>query len=125
MADYSQYKVLIVDDIPLNILLVKKMLSLHPFQIDTAADGIQALEKIQSNKPDLVLLDLMMPRMDGFEVLQKMRSDDTMKDIKVVILSALNSEADIMRGMELGANAFVTKPVIMEALISNVLKQFE
>lgn len=125
MADYSQYKLLVVDDIPLNILLVKKMLSLHKFQIDTAADGIQALEKIQANKPDLILLDLMMPRMDGFEVLQHLKSDPQMSDIKVIILSALNSEADIMRGMELGANAFVTKPVIMEALINSVVKQFE
>lgn len=125
MADYSQYKLLVVDDIPLNILLVKKMLSLHKFQIDTAADGIQALEKIQANKPDLILLDLMMPRMDGFEVLQHLKSDPQTSDIKVIILSALNSEADIMRGMELGANAFVTKPVIMEALINSVVKQFE
>ena len=121
--DVHKLKVLIVDDVPLNILLVRKMLGLFTFKVKTAANGQQALDMISNEVPDLMLLDLMMPGIDGFEVIRRVRASDDTKDLPIIILSALNSEADIVKGMELGANDFVNKPIIMERLINSVVKQ--
>ena len=123
MTDYSKYNLLMVDDVPLNLLVVTKMLSRFNFRIRTAANGVEALEKMAEEKPDLVLLDILMPQMDGFEALQRIRSNPDTKDIRVVILSALNSTEDIVKGFNLGANDFITKPIIMEKLISCVSDQ--
>ncbi len=121
--DVDKLKVLIVDDVPLNILLVRKMLSQYTFQIQTATNGQAALDIISSDTPDLVLLDLMMPGIDGFEVIERVRAFEKTKNLPIIILSALNSEADIVRGMQLGANDFVNKPIIMEKLLNSVAKQ--
>ena len=123
MTDYSKYNLLMVDDVPLNLLVVTKMLSRFNFRIRTAANGVEALEKVAEEKPDLVLLDILMPQMDGFEALQRIRSNPDTKDIRVVILSALNSTEDIVKGFNLGANDFITNPIIMEKLISCVSDQ--
>ena len=123
MTDYSKYNLLMVDDVPLNLLVVTKMLTRFNFRIRTAANGVEALEKMAEDKPDLVLLDILMPQMDGFEALQRIRSNPDTKDTRVVILSALNSTEDIVKGFNLGANDFITKPIIMEKLISCVSDQ--
>lgn len=123
MTDYSKYNLLMVDDVPLNLLVVTKMLTRFNFRIRTAANGVEALEKMAEEKPDLVLLDILMPQMDGFEALQRIRSNPDTKDTRVVILSALNSTEDIVKGFNLGANDFITKPIIMEKLISCVSDQ--
>lgn len=123
--DYSNFTVLIVDDVPLNVLLVTKMLTRYHFNIRTASDGLKALDSIAEQKPDIVLLDLMMPNLDGFGVLEKVRADSTLDNMKVVILSALNSDADIVKGFKAGANDFVTKPIIMERLYGCINKQIE
>ena len=112
-----------VDDVPLNLLVVTKMLSRFNFRIRTAANGIEALQKVAEEKPDLILLDILMPQMDGFEVLRRLRSDPATADLRVVILSALNTTEDIVKGFNLGANDFITKPIIMEKLISSVSDQ--
>ena len=116
-------KVLVVDDVPLNVLLVKKMLSQYTFQLQTADNGKTALDMIAKDKPDLLLLDLMMPGIDGFEVIRRLRADEKTKDLPIVILSALNSEADIVKGFKLGANDYINKPIIMEKLIACVTTQ--
>jgi len=121
--DVDNLKVLIVDDVPLNILLVRKMLAQYTFKILTASNGQAALDIISNDKPDLMLLDLMMPGIDGFEVIRRVRAFDKTKDLPIIILSALNSEADIVKGMELGANDFVNKPIIMDRLLNSVAKQ--
>jgi len=121
--DYSKYTVLVVDDVPLNVLLVTKMLTRYHFTMRTASDGLQALASIEEKKPDIVLLDLLMPNLDGFGVLQKVRSDKSLDDMRVVILSALNADSDIVKGFNAGANDFVTKPIIMERLYSCIDKQ--
>ena len=123
--DYSMYNVLAVDDIPLNLLLVQKMLSRFNFKMRTAANGQQALDAIQLQKPDLILLDLMMPGIDGFEVIRRLRSNPEMADIQIVILSALNSNEDIVRGFNEGANDFIMKPIIMEKLLTCVITQLQ
>ena len=123
--DYSKYNVLAVDDIPLNLLLVQKMLSRFHFSMRTAAGGQQALDAVAAEKPDLILLDLMMPGVDGFEVLRQLRANPETSDIRIVILSALNSNEDIVKGFNAGANDFIMKPIIMEKLLTSVITQIQ
>lgn len=125
MIDFSKYNVLAVDDVPLNLLIVEKMLSKFNFRIRKAANGRIALEEIAKEKPSLILLDLLMPEIDGFEVLRQIRENPDTADIRVVILSALNSTEDIVKGYQLGANDFITKPIIMEKLVNCVATQLQ
>lgn len=121
--DYSKYNVLVVDDIPLNLVLVQKMLSRFNFQMRTAANGQLALDAVAEKKPDLILLDLMMPGIDGFEVIRRLRANPETADIQIIILSALNSNEDVVKGFNVGANDFIMKPIIMEKLLSCVVNQ--
>jgi len=123
--DYSKFLVLAVDDIPLNLLLVSKMLSRFNFRLKTAANGQQALDAVAQEKPDLILLDLLMPVMDGFEVIKNLRANPDTADIQIVILSALNSNEDIVKGFNVGANDFIMKPIIMEKLLTCVVTQLQ
>ena len=123
--DYSRFNVLAVDDIPLNLLLVQKMLSRFNFKLRTAANGQQALDAVAQQKPDLILLDLMMPGIDGFEVIRRLRADPATADSQIVILSALNSNEDVVKGFNVGANDFIMKPIIMEKLLSCVVTQMQ
>ena len=121
--DYSKYNVLAVDDIPLNLVLVQKMLSRFNFKMRTAANGQLALDAVAEQKPDLILLDLMMPGIDGFEVIRRLRANPETADIQIIILSALNSNEDVVKGFNVGANDFIMKPIIMEKLLSCVVNQ--
>lgn len=123
--DFSQYNVLAVDDIPLNVLLVQKMLSRFNFKLRTASGGQEALDAVAQEKPDLILLDLMMPGIDGFEVIRRIRENPATEDIQIVILSALNSNEDVVKGFNAGANDFIMKPIIMEKLLSCVVNQLK
>ena len=123
--DFSQYNVLAVDDIPLNVLLVQKMLSRFNFKLRTASGGQEALDAVAQEKPDLILLDLMMPGIDGFEVIRRIRENSATEDIQIVILSALNSNEDVVKGFNAGANDFIMKPIIMEKLLSCVVNQLK
>ena len=123
--DYSKYNVLAVDDIPLNLLLVQKMLTRFKFRIRTAGGGQQALDAVTAEKPDLILLDLMMPGIDGFEVIRRLRADPATAHIRIVILSALNSNEDIVKGFNVGADDFIMKPIIMEKLLTCVVTQMQ
>ena len=123
--DYSQYNVLAVDDNPINLLLVQKMLARYNFTLRTAVNGQQALDEVAKQKPDLILLDLMMPEIDGFEVIRRLKENPETADINIVILSALNSNEDIVKGFSLGANDFIMKPIIMERLLTCVTTQFQ
>ena len=123
--DFSAFNVLAVDDIPLNLLLVQKMLSKFNFKMRTASGGQQALDAVAQEKPDLILLDLMMPGIDGFEVIRRLREDPATADIQIVILSALNSNEDVVKGFNAGANDFIMKPIIMEKLLSCVVNQLK
>lgn len=122
MTDYSKISILAVDDVALNLLLVKKILQRYNFRIRTADSGIIALEEVAAEKPDLILLDILMPGIDGFEVLSRLKADWNTKDIPVIILSALNSNKDIVRAYEMGAKDYITKPIIMEKLINSVAR---
>ena len=121
--DFSSFRVLAVDDIPLNLVLVKKMLSRFNFQMETASGGQEALDSIARSKPDLILLDLMMPGIDGFEVIRRLRANPDTADIRIVILTALTSGEDVSKGFNMGANDYIMKPIIMERLLTSVVTQ--
>ena len=123
--DYSGLNVLIVDDVPLNLILVQKMLNRFNFTTHTAANGQLALDAVAAQKPDLILLDLMMPGLDGFEVIRRLRENPDTADIRIVILSALNSNEDVVKGFNMGANDFIMKPIIMEKLLTCVVTQLQ
>lgn len=117
----SQVKILIVDDIPLNVLLIDKMLAKFKFHILKANSGTDALRIIEEEKPHILLLDLMMPGIDGYQVTEQVRRTVTKEQMPIVILSALNSNDDINKAMALGADEFITKPVMMERLHNCVI----
>lgn len=119
----SEYKILIVDDGMSNVLLLKVLLTNEKFAIATASNGRQALEQVEKENPDLVLLDVMMPDMSGFEVAQHLKSNPNTADIPIIFLTALNSTADIVKGFQVGANDFISKPFNKEELIIRVTHQ--
>lgn len=123
--DFSDFNVLAVDDVPLNLILVQKMLARFNFRLRTASGGQQALDAVAEEKPSLILLDLMMPGVDGFEVLRRLRENPETADIRIVILSALNSNEDVVKGFNAGADDFIMKPIIMEKLLSCVITQLK
>lgn len=123
--DFSKVTVLVVDDVPINLVLVKKMLSKFNFNVITADNGAGALASIKEKQPDLLLLDILMPEMDGFEVLRRLRENPEYDTLRIVILSALNSTEDIVKGYQLGANDFITKPIILEKLVNCVATQLQ
>lgn len=119
----SEYKILIVDDVMSNVLLLKVLLTNEKFAIATASNGRQALEQVEKENPDLVLLDVMMPDMSGFEVAQHLKSNPNTADIPIIFLTSLNSTADIVKGFQVGANDFISKPFNKEELIIRVTHQ--
>ena len=115
-------KVLIVEDNPQHLeLLEVYMEELEP-QVTTlrATNGVEALEIVNEHKPDLILLDIMMPRMSGFEVCRHLKSNPETRDICVVVITALNETGDIERATESGADDYLTKPVDRPALVKLV-----
>lgn len=121
--DPSEYKILIVDDVMSNVLLLKVLLTNEKFKIVTATNGTQALEVVNKEQPDLILLDVMMPDMSGFEVSQHLKAKPETNDIPIIFLTALNSTADIVKGFQVGANDFISKPFNKEELIIRVMHQ--
>jgi len=118
-------KILVVDDNPQNVQIMKARLSTQDYDIIEAFDGEQALKKVEEQDPDLILLDVMMPKMDGFQVCQKLKSDDKTKLIPIIIVSARAGTEDILKGLELGADEYLPKPyehVELLARVKNMLK---
>ena len=116
MNSNNQPVILVVDDIPTNNILMKNLLRVRNYEVLLAQSGIEALRIAEERKPDVILLDIMMPVMDGYEVLARLRSNDTTKDIKVVMVSALGGKIDIENAMDLGADGYITKPVVVQKL---------
>lgn len=119
----SEYKILIVDDVLSNVLLLKVLLTNENFTIATANNGQQALEQVDKESPDLILLDVMMPDMSGFEVAQRLKENPNTAEIPIIFLTALNSTTDIVQGFQVGANDFISKPFNKEELIIRVSHQ--
>ncbi|MEG0499200.1 MAG: response regulator, partial [Alistipes sp.] len=109
----SEYKILVVDDIVTNTMLLKAVLGRAKYKITTAGGGLEALEKVKQESPDLILLDIMMPDIDGYEVLRRLKNEPeyaAFRDIPVICLTALHNPEDIVKGFKCGASDYVAKP---------------
>ncbi|MEM7183890.1 MAG: response regulator, partial [Spirochaetota bacterium] len=123
MADIttnSTYKILAVDDNPHNIQLLGEILSKENYEFSAALNGNHALTNLEIYTPDLILLDIMMPELDGFATCQKIKENPTISDIPIIFLTAKNQAEDIVRGFELGAVDYITKPFNKVELIARI-----
>ena len=119
----SKVKVLIVDDEPFNIDVLEQALDGTDYQVTRASNGQEALGKIHSEQPDLILLDRMMPIVDGFQVLAKVKDDPMLRDIPVIIVSAEHDSKSIVKGIKQGAEDYLTKPIDTAQFLKKV-KEF-
>ncbi|MEN6618411.1 MAG: hybrid sensor histidine kinase/response regulator [Rikenellaceae bacterium] len=119
----SEFTILIVDDVDANVLLLKLLISKAGYKTLTAFNGRDALEIVNKNRPDLILLDIMMPVMDGHEVAKRLREIPDKADIPIIFLSALNSTEDIVQGFKLGAADYVSKPFNKDELLTRINHQ--
>ena len=113
-------KVLIADDEPNIVTSLEFLMRRSGYQVEVARNGDEVLGLVESFAPDLVLLDVMMPRRSGYEVCQKMRERADWRHIKIVMLSAKGREAEVSKGLSLGADAYVTKPFSNRELIAKI-----
>lgn len=113
-------KILIADDRYEVVELVKATLEGEDYQVIDASDGREALEKIKREKPDLVLLDIIMPKMDGFEVLSEVKKDPRTKDIPIIMLTAKGQKVDKEKGKRLGALDYIVKPFSPSRLLIKI-----
>ena len=116
----DQIKVLLVDDDERNIFALKAYLKAKKIIVETASDGKECLEKLRQIEVDVVLLDMMMPVMDGFETLGILRKDDQLKNNKAIALTALAMKGDMERCIEAGADDYCTKPIDIDVLINKI-----
>ena len=121
----SDYTILVVDDVVSNVLLLKILLTKENFKVLTANNGYTCIEIAQNNHPDLILLDVMMPDINGFETAEKLKSDPATADIPIIFLTALNAPSDLVKGFQVGANDFLTKPFNKEELVMRVMRQIQ
>jgi CheY-like chemotaxis protein len=113
-------RVLVVDDDDVIRQLISVNLELEGFEVTTAVDGQDCLDKVKDVQPAVITLDIMMPRLDGWEAASRLRADPETADIKVVLLSARAQEADLQRGDRIGVDAYLTKPFDPDELIATV-----
>lgn len=113
-------RVLVVDDVEFNVKLLDVKLKREYYQVSTAGNGIQAIQAAKDFQPDIILMDVMMPEMDGFEATKIIKSDPDLSHIPIIIVTALNAQDDKVRGLESGADDFLTKPINDVALMSRL-----
>ena len=118
-------RILVVDDEPINLQVACNHLSMAGMAVETAADGVEALHLIGENPPDLVLLDLMMPKLNGYDVCRRLRRDFSTTQLPVIMLTARHQIADLVAGFEAGANDYLTKPFWREDLVARVKSQLK
>lgn len=118
----SAPKILICDDDPLLLELIEFRLEAKGYAVIRAVDGAEALAKVASESPDLVVLDAMMPKVDGFEVLAQIRADPAKAGIPIVMLTARKRESDIVSALERGADDYLVKPFIPEELFARIAR---
>ena len=113
-------KILIVDDEPNIVMALEYTFKKNNFEVFIARDGQEALDILKNQLPDIIILDVMMPMVDGFATLEQIKKDERLRHCKVIFLSAKNKEKDIEKGLSLGANLYVTKPFSIKKLVEQV-----
>ena len=121
----SDFKILIVDDVVSNVLLLKILLTNEKYQVCTANGGNMCIEMAKSEKPDLILLDVMMPDINGFDTATILKKDPATAEIPIIFLTALNNPSDLVHGFQVGASDFLTKPFNKEELVVRVFHQIK
>jgi len=117
--------ILVADDEPNIVISLEYLLQREGYTVVVARDGQEALDAIARDKPDLVLLDVMMPHKSGFEVCQAVRADSDVRDTRILMLTAKGRETDVAKGLALGADAYMTKPFSTKALVEKVRQMLE
>ena len=113
-------KILIVDDEPNIVMTLEYTFKKNNFEVFIARDGLEALEILKTQFPDVIILDVMMPLVDGFETIEQIKKNDKLNHCKIIFLSAKNKESDIEKGLALGANAYLTKPFSIKKVVEQV-----
>lgn len=113
-------RILLVDDEPSILLSLEFLMEQEGYNVQTATDGDEALQAVSEKLPDLILLDIMMPKRDGFEVCQTIRANPDWKETKIILLTAKGREVDQEKGLALGADDYVTKPFATQELVKKV-----
>ncbi len=113
-------RILIVEDEESLLKLESILLTTRGYKVTGVSDGLAALKEIEQNKPDLILLDIMMPGIDGFEVCRRVKADPDTKDIPIIMLTAKKTSSDQARGIEVGADAYLTKPFKSGKIIETI-----
>ena len=113
-------KIVIVDDEPNIVMTLEYTFKRNNFEVYIARDGSEALEIMNTVIPDVVMLDIMMPKVDGYETLKQIKEDDQLKHTKVVFLTAKNKASDIEKGLKLGADKYLTKPFSIKKIVSEI-----
>lgn len=120
MEDNREYKILVVDDSTTNVVLLEAILDEKGYQIETALNAKEAYAIIERESPDLILLDLLMPKISGFDFLEEIRKNDKTKNTPVIVVSALTDEENVEKIMKMGAIDFVKKPIDLQYLVDKV-----
>ena len=121
----EQKKILVVDDEQDLVETIRSKLSSEGYKVFAAHTGVEALEKAKDTKPDLILLDIMMPELNGYQVCKKIKEDDSLKNIPDVILTAKAQESDKFWGLETGADDYITKPFEFKSLLKTITKHLK
>lgn len=116
----SRKKILVADDEANIVISLEFLMKREGYEVTVARDGQETLEAIARDRPDLVLLDVMMPRMTGFEVCQAVRADDALRATRILLLTAKGRDTDVAKGLALGADAYMTKPFSTQELVQKV-----
>ncbi len=119
MCSSQNFRILVVDDLNDNLFLLQTVLEAEGYEVETANSGHSALEKIENSPPDLILMDVMMPGMNGYETTRKIRQNASLPFIPIVLVTAYEDVNDI-QGLALGANDFIRKPIQFDTLLSRV-----
>ncbi|MBQ0095696.1 MAG: response regulator [Bacteroidetes bacterium] len=123
--DGSKYTVMIVDDIPINTRLLEKILSKANFRLRIFNDSQLAMDNIAEIDPDILLMDVMMPGIDGFTFLTRLRSNPAFDHVRVVLVTAVSESEEILRAGTMGANDYITKPINAKRVASSIAAQIQ
>ena len=113
-------RILVVDDSPANVEILQMRLQAQGYEIKTAADGEEALAAVREHRPDLILLDVMMPKLDGIEVCRRLRADPAVPFMPIILVTAKSDTKDVVAGLDAGGDEYLTKPVDQAALVGRV-----